>query len=59
MAREIDKPPDATAGLSRNTGPWESALATLREWDPEWADICARMTANPCVGFPVKDTVYK
>ena len=47
MAREIDKPTDATAGLSRNTGPWESALATLREWDPEWADICARMTTNP------------
>jgi alkylhydroperoxidase/carboxymuconolactone decarboxylase family protein YurZ len=29
------------------TGPWEDALAQLREWDPAWAGTCARMTTNP------------
>ena len=29
------------------TGPWDSALEQLREWDPKWADACARMTTNP------------
>jgi len=47
MARAIDKPADPTVALSGETGPWDSALATLREWDPEWADTCARMTTNP------------
>jgi|SRR5580700_6132604 alkylhydroperoxidase/carboxymuconolactone decarboxylase family protein YurZ len=28
-------------------GPWDAALAQLREWDPAWADACARMTTNP------------
>ncbi len=29
------------------TGPWDEALATLREWDPAWAESCARMATNP------------
>lgn len=29
------------------TGPWDDALDPLREWEPEWADICARMATNP------------
>ncbi len=29
------------------TGPWDAALAQIREWDPEWADACAKMTSNP------------
>ena len=29
------------------TGPWEDALARLREWDPVWAESCARMSTNP------------
>lgn len=29
------------------TGPWDDALAQLREWDPAWAAICARMSTNP------------
>jgi alkylhydroperoxidase/carboxymuconolactone decarboxylase family protein YurZ len=29
------------------TGPWDEALAQLREWDPVWAETCARMTVNP------------
>src|ERR1700687_3391969 len=32
---------------TRETGPWEAALAQIREWDPEWADTCAKMTTNP------------
>ena len=28
-------------------GPWDAALAQLREWDPAWADACAKMTTNP------------
>src|SRR6516165_3945674 len=47
MARAIDKPADPTVALSGETGPWDSALATLRDWDPEWANTCARMTTNP------------
>jgi alkylhydroperoxidase/carboxymuconolactone decarboxylase family protein YurZ len=29
------------------TGPWDAALAQLREWDPAWAESCHRMTTNP------------
>ena len=29
------------------TGPWDSALETLREWDPKWAEACFKMTTNP------------
>jgi alkylhydroperoxidase/carboxymuconolactone decarboxylase family protein YurZ len=29
------------------TGPWDAALAQIREWDPQWADACAKMTTNP------------
>ena len=32
---------------TRETGPWDAALAQIREWDPEWADTCAKMTTNP------------
>ena len=28
-------------------GPWDSALDQLREWDPGWAEACAKMTTNP------------
>ena len=28
-------------------GPWDAALDQLREWDPEWAAACARMSTNP------------
>jgi alkylhydroperoxidase/carboxymuconolactone decarboxylase family protein YurZ len=36
--------------MTRETGPWDEALAQLREWDPAWADTCARMTTNPWRG---------
>ena len=29
------------------SGPWDPALALLREWDPAWAETCVRMTTNP------------
>jgi alkylhydroperoxidase/carboxymuconolactone decarboxylase family protein YurZ len=29
------------------TGPWDEALETLRAWDPQWAEACARMSTNP------------
>ena len=28
-------------------GPWDSAVDRLREWDPQWAEACVRMTTNP------------
>jgi len=31
------------------TGPWDSALDTLREWDPKWAEACFKMTTNPWI----------
>jgi alkylhydroperoxidase/carboxymuconolactone decarboxylase family protein YurZ len=47
MGQRIDQPADPAVGLSKETGPWDDALATLRDWDPEWAETCARMTNNP------------
>ena len=32
------------------TGPWDSAVNQLREWDPKWADACVKMTTNPWTG---------
>jgi alkylhydroperoxidase/carboxymuconolactone decarboxylase family protein YurZ len=29
------------------SGPWDAALAKLREWDPNWAETCVKMTTNP------------
>ena len=36
-----------TKDLIRETGPWDAALAQIRDWDPDWADACAKMTTNP------------
>jgi alkylhydroperoxidase/carboxymuconolactone decarboxylase family protein YurZ len=36
--------------MTTETGPWDDALAELREWDPAWAETCARMTTNPWRG---------
>ena len=36
---------DAT--VNTPTGPWDMAIAQLREWDPGWADACVKMTTNP------------
>lgn len=29
------------------TGPWDSALDTLREWDPIWAELRFKISTNP------------
>lgn len=34
----------------QDSGPWDDAITQLREWDPAWAETCARMTANPWRG---------
>jgi alkylhydroperoxidase/carboxymuconolactone decarboxylase family protein YurZ len=47
MTTTGDKEEGATAAGARETGLWEHALATLREWDAGWADTCAKMTTNP------------
>jgi alkylhydroperoxidase/carboxymuconolactone decarboxylase family protein YurZ len=36
-----------TQDRSKETGPWDAALEQIREWDPAWADACAKMTTNP------------
>jgi alkylhydroperoxidase/carboxymuconolactone decarboxylase family protein YurZ len=47
MATTSERKMDAPVDGSRETGPWDDALATLREWDPEWAETCTKMTTNP------------
>lgn len=34
-------------GKDAVTGPWGQALDTLREWDPQFAQACFKMTMNP------------
>jgi alkylhydroperoxidase/carboxymuconolactone decarboxylase family protein YurZ len=37
-----------TGTQERQTGPWDDpALAKMREWDPDWAETCLKMTTNP------------
>jgi alkylhydroperoxidase/carboxymuconolactone decarboxylase family protein YurZ len=36
-----------TANSAPGTGPWDSSLDQLREWDPRWADASLKMTMNP------------
>jgi len=37
----------SNVGQPSETSPWDPALAQLREWDPDWADSCVKMTTNP------------
>jgi len=39
--------PTMTPATPQATGPWDATLDTLREWDPQWADACSRMSTNP------------
>jgi alkylhydroperoxidase/carboxymuconolactone decarboxylase family protein YurZ len=40
------------ARTNPETGPWDTALAQLREWDPAWAESCVQMTTSPwCRGI--------
>jgi nitrite reductase/ring-hydroxylating ferredoxin subunit/alkylhydroperoxidase/carboxymuconolactone decarboxylase family protein YurZ len=36
-----------TANPAQAIGPWDSTLDQLREWDPQWADACLKMSTNP------------
>jgi alkylhydroperoxidase/carboxymuconolactone decarboxylase family protein YurZ len=40
-------PADQSDASEQAAGPWENALAQLREWDPNWAEACVKMTTNP------------
>jgi len=43
--------PDPTGTKpAMNRGPWDPALEKLREWDPQWAETCVKMTTNPWTG---------
>ena len=44
-----DKASNVTSAAASvgESGPWDPALATLREWDPAWAETCMKMTTNP------------
>jgi alkylhydroperoxidase/carboxymuconolactone decarboxylase family protein YurZ len=33
--------------MTPETGPWDGAFDQLRQWDPAWADTCARMANDP------------
>lgn len=35
------------AGLQTASGPWDAAIHQLREWDPNWAGACEKMTTYP------------
>jgi alkylhydroperoxidase/carboxymuconolactone decarboxylase family protein YurZ len=35
--------------VTEPTGPWNSVLDQLREWDPAWAGACLKMTTDPWV----------
>ncbi len=32
---------------SAETGPWDAALAQVREWDPAWAAVCETVSTSP------------
>src|SRR5215831_8885068 len=32
---------------NQTSGPWDSAVNHLSEWDPKWAEACVRMSTNP------------
>lgn len=33
--------------MPSSMGPWDTALAQLRAWDPQWAETCVKMSTNP------------
>jgi alkylhydroperoxidase/carboxymuconolactone decarboxylase family protein YurZ len=43
--KETDKPSVIEQGSE--SGPWDLALAMLREWDAGWAETCVKMSTNP------------
>ena len=48
MGTEMQKATDNTNAVTDPpTGPWDSALDALPEWDPKWAELCFKMSTNP------------
>jgi alkylhydroperoxidase/carboxymuconolactone decarboxylase family protein YurZ len=47
MASDLRAGKTSTVDHPKEIGPWDSALATLSEWDPTWAETCVKMTTNP------------
>jgi alkylhydroperoxidase/carboxymuconolactone decarboxylase family protein YurZ len=48
MSNETMERGENTDGVTGTpAGPWDSALDTLREWDPKWAELCFKMSTNP------------
>src|SRR5215510_15142348 len=47
MTTTSDRNIEATVDSARETGPWDDALATLREWDPKGADLLMKVSTNP------------
>ncbi len=48
MAKETKElKADSRAVTDRPAGPWDSALDTLLEWDPQWAELCFKVSTNP------------
>ena len=40
----------AESELKGAGGPWDAAVEQLRDWDPQWAAACEKMTLNPWTG---------
>src|SRR5262249_27166350 len=36
-----------TVSQQKEIGPWDTALAHLRAWDPQWAETCRKMSTHP------------
>jgi alkylhydroperoxidase/carboxymuconolactone decarboxylase family protein YurZ len=36
-----------TANIATVTGPWDTSLDQLRQWDSDWAEKCVKMATNP------------
>jgi alkylhydroperoxidase/carboxymuconolactone decarboxylase family protein YurZ len=47
MANKNDSKTGKRKSPQRSTGPWDGALDKVREWDPQWAEACAKMSTNP------------
>ena len=50
MSSITDGTTTTTTNRTKETGPWDSTLAQLQKWDPEWAEACLKMTTNPWTG---------
>jgi alkylhydroperoxidase/carboxymuconolactone decarboxylase family protein YurZ len=49
MATNLKAAERSQVDQSQENGPWDPALAKLKEWDPTWAATCVKMTVNPWI----------